>query len=66
MLSTTLGIVKDGRIETLESVRLPEGKRVLVTILPDDDTFWQEASQESLKQIWNNDEDDVYVRLLDE
>ena len=66
MLSTTLGIVKDGRIETLESVRLPEGKRVLVTILPDDDTFWQEASQESLKQIWNDDEDDVYVRLLDE
>ena len=66
MLSTTLGIVKDGRIETLESVRLPEGKRVLVTILPDDDTFWQEASQESLKQIWNNDEDDVYVRHLDE
>ncbi len=66
MLSTTLGIVKDGRIETLESVRLPEGKRVLVTILPDDDTFWQEASQESLKQIWNNDEDDIYVRLLDE
>ena len=66
MLSTTLGIVKDGRIETLESVRLPEGKRVLVTILPDDDTFWQEAGQESLKQIWNNDEDDIYVRLLDE
>ena len=66
MLSTTLGIVKDGRIETLESVRLPEGKRVLVTILPDDDTFWQEASQKSLKQIWNNDEDDVYVRHLDE
>ena len=66
MLSTALGIVKEGRIETLERVPLPEGKRVLVTILPDDDTFWQEASGESLKEIWDNNEDDVYVGLLDE
>lgn len=65
MLNTALGIVKDGRIETLERISLPEGKRVLVTILPDDDSFWQEASQETLKQIWDNNEDDVYVRLLD-
>ena len=66
MLTTTFGIVKDGRIETLERIPLPEGKRVLVTILPDDDAFWREASGESLEQIWNNDEDDVYVRLLEE
>ena len=66
MLSTAMGIVKDGRIETLERIALPEGKRVLVTILPDDDLFWQEASQEALKQVWDNNEDDVYVRLLDE
>ncbi len=66
MLSTTLGIVKDGKIETLEGIALPEGKRVLVTMLPDDDMFWQEASQETLKQIWDNNEDDVYARLLDE
>ena len=64
MLNTTFGIVKDGRIETLERIPLPEGKRVLVTILPDDDAFWQEASGESLERIWNNDEDDVYVRHL--
>ncbi len=66
MLSSTLGIVKDGKIETLEHIPLPEGKRVLVTILPDDDMFWQEASRETLKQIWDNNEDDVYVRLLDQ
>ena len=66
MLNTTVGIVKGGRIETLESIPLPEGKRVLVTILPDDDMCWQEASVESLERIWNNDEDDVYVRLLAE
>ena len=66
MLNTALGIVRDGRIETLERIALPEGKRVLVAILPDDNSFWQEASQEALKQVWDNNEDDVYVRLLDE
>ncbi len=65
MLSTALGIVKDGKIETLESITLPEGQKVLVTMLPDDDIFWQEASQGTLKQIWDNKEDDVYARLLD-
>ena len=64
MLNSTMGIVKDGKIETLERIPLPEGKRVLVTILPDDDMFWQEASVESLERIWNHDEDDVYVRRL--
>ena len=65
MLSTVLGIVKDGKIEILEHIALPEGQRVLVTMLPDDDIFWQEASQGTLKQIWDNKEDDVYARLLD-
>ena len=58
--------MKDVKIETLERIPLPEGKRVLVTILPDDDMFWQETSRETLKQIWDNNEDDVYVRLLDQ
>ena len=40
MLSTALGIVKDGKIETLESITLPEGQKVLVTMLPDDDIFF--------------------------
>ena len=66
MLSTALGIVKDGKVETLESITLPEGQKVLVTMLPDDNIFWQEASQETLKQIWDNKGDDVYARLLDQ
>ena len=65
MLSTALGIVKDGKIEMLERIALPEGQRVLVTMLPDDDILEQKASQETLKQIWDNKEDDVYARLLD-
>ncbi len=65
MLRTALGIVKDGKIETLEGIILPEGQRVLVTMLPDDDILEQKAIQETLKQIWDNKEDDVYARLLD-
>ena len=65
MLRTALGIVKEGKIETLERIALPEGQRVLITMLSDDDMFWQKASQETLKQIWDNKEDDVYARLLD-
>ena len=66
MLNTALAIVKNGKIETLEHIELPEGKKVLIMMLPDDDTFWQEASEETLKQVWDNKEDDVYARLLDE
>lgn len=33
--------VWQGKIELLESVELPEGVRVLVTVLPDDEAeFW--------------------------
>ena len=46
-------------------IELPREK-VLTTMLTDDDTFWQEASEETLKQIWGNKEDEVYARLLDE
>ena len=66
LLSTALGIVKDGKIETLERIALPEGQRVLISFLPNNDIFWQEASQETLKEIWDNKEDDVYARLLNE
>ncbi|MCE2434369.1 MAG: hypothetical protein J4F29_15830 [Candidatus Latescibacteria bacterium] len=53
MLRTALGIVKDGKIETLEGIILPEGQRVLVTMLPDDDILEQKASQETLKQDYS-------------
>ena len=66
MLRTALGIVRDGKIEILERIALPEGQKVLVTMLPDDAIFGQEASQETLKKIWDNKGDSVYVRLLDE
>ncbi|MEH2002365.1 hypothetical protein [Nostoc sp.] len=65
MLKTLWAIVRQGKIELLESEELPEGTRVLVTLLPDDETeFWLQTSQTSLSSVWDNAEDDVYAQLL--
>ena len=60
-------IIHEGKIEPLEQVDLPEGSKVLVTLLADDEAdFWLQASQPSLDAIWDNPEDDVYAQLLKE
>jgi len=65
MLKTLWATVRQGKIELLESAELPEGVRVLVTVLPDDEAeFWLQASQTSLDAVWDNAEDDVYAQLL--
>jgi hypothetical protein len=65
MLKTLWATVRQGKIELLELTELPEGTRVLVTLLPDDEAeFWLQASQDSLDTVWNNAEDDVYAQLL--
>lgn len=65
MLKTLWATVRQGKIELLESTELPEGTRVLVTLLPDDEAeFWLQASQASLNAVWDNPEDDVYGQLL--
>lgn len=72
MLKTLWATVRQGKIELLESDELPEGTKVLVTILSDNEIFdneaefWFEASKRSLDTVWDNDEDDVYVELLQE
>ena len=65
MLKTLWATVRQGKIELLESADLPEGVRVLVTVLPDDEAqFWVDASQTSIDVVWDNTEDDVYAQLL--
>ncbi len=67
MPKTLRAIIREGKIEPLEQVHLPEGSKVLVTLLPDDEAeFWLQASQASLDTIWDNPEDDVYAQLLKE
>lgn len=66
MLETIPAVVRDGKIELLEKVDVPEGARLLVTVLPDEDgEFWLGASQSSLGKVWDNAEDDVYEKLLE-
>jgi hypothetical protein len=67
MLQTLQAVVHQGRIELSEPAELPEGAKVLVTLLPaDDERFWLEASQKSVAAVWDNVEDDAYARLLEE
>lgn len=58
-------VVRDGRIELLEEVEMPEGTEVLVTLLNADSSFWLQASESSLDSVWDNAEDDVYAELLE-
>lgn len=64
MMNTVKAIVREGRIELLEQVDIPEGTEVLVTILSDEAEFWLRASESSLASVWDNAEDDVYEQLL--
>ena len=65
MLQTVHAVVQGGKIELSEMVDLPEGMKLLVTLLPtDEDVFWLAASQTSLDAVWNNSEDDIYAELL--
>lgn len=65
MIKTLWATVRQGRVELLNSTDLPEGTRVLVTILPDEEPdFWLKSSQSSLDAVWDNTEDEVYAQLL--
>lgn len=67
MLNTVWGEIRQGKIELLENVALPEGARVLVTLVSEEDAqFWQKASEASLSAVWDNSEDDAYAQLLEE
>ncbi len=66
MLHTLWGVVKKNKIELLEEANIPEGSKVLVTLITGDldSQFWMKASSSSLDAIWGNSEDDIYAKLL--
>ena len=65
MMNTVWAVVHEGRIEPLHEITAPEGTRVLVTlILEEEADFWIGASSSSLDDVWNNLEDDCYADLL--
>ena len=68
MLNTLLGIVQKNKIELIEKIDIPEGTKVLITIIPnrDEKDFWLKIGQLSLGRVWDNIEDDVYEELIKE
>lgn len=65
MSNPVRAIVRQGKIELLEPVDLPEGAPALVTLVSDDEAFWLRASQRSADEVWDNPQDDVYAELLE-
>ena len=67
MIRTLRAVVRDGGVDLLEPLALPDGTKLLVTVLDDEEKeFWLQASGESLEKVWGNTEDDVYAQLLEE
>ena len=66
MLQTVWAVIHDGKIEPLEEVAFPEGTKVIVTLLTDEDEpqFWLSASETSLAEVWQNDEDNIYAEVF--
>lgn len=67
MLHTVWATIKSGKIELLEPLSLPEGARLLVTLVqPEEETeFWLHAGEDSLTEVWDNPQDDEYAKLLE-
>jgi hypothetical protein len=67
MLNSMLAVVRNGRIELTEETALPEGTKLLVTFLTSEEEqqFWLQASQDSLRSIWDNPQDDEYAKFLE-
>ncbi len=65
MLRKIWATVRQGKIELEESVELPEGTRVEVTLFlaEDEAEFWIQSNQIALDAVWDNSEDDVYAQL---
>jgi len=68
MLQTVWAVIRDGKIEPLEGVVLPEGAKAIVTLLPEEDDmrFWLLASETALAEVWENAEDNIYAKILQE
>jgi hypothetical protein len=67
MIQTLWAEVKQGKIELLELADLPEGTKVLVTVLPASETDrWLQAKENANDDIWDNIEDNVKISIRSE
>ena len=66
MLKTVRAIIGQGKIELLEQTEIPEGTKVLVTLLSENESeFWHSTSRVSLDAVWDKTENDIYTQLLE-
>jgi len=56
MPNTAWAVIRNGKIELLQPLELPEGTKVLVTPLLESD-FWLTASHRALAKVWDNSDD---------
>lgn len=67
-MNAVRGIVREGKIELLETVELPEGADVLVTVLGEeplqngDEQAWRDAAKKHFLEAYD-DQDDIYDHL---
>jgi hypothetical protein len=59
MLETHWAVIKEGKVELLEKVDVPDGTKALVTVLPDGDeerSEWLGVSLKGLEAAYGEDE----------
>jgi predicted DNA-binding antitoxin AbrB/MazE fold protein len=66
MTTTLEAIYQDGKLVLSRPLPLPEKSHVRVTIDTGDSEreAWLKLSEESLMQVWDNAEDDIFNELL--
>ena len=65
MTMTVDAIYENGKLLLPKPLSLPEKSHVRVTIQSDPERdAWLTLSEESLKDVWDNDADDVFNELL--
>ncbi len=68
MLNAVKGVVREGKIELLEAVDLPEGATVLVTVLgeealwDEEERMWRDAAKKHFLEAYDA-QDDIYDQL---
>ena len=66
MTTTVDAIYENGKLVLPQPLSLPDKSHVRVTIETTDNEreAWLKLSEDSLKQVWDNDADDVFNELL--
>ena len=66
MITTVDAIYENGKLVLQQPLPLPEHAHVRVTVDSDlEREGWLKLSEESLKNVWDNDADDIFNELIE-